>query len=156
MIYANLADRSQLPGKETSVGRALAAALDFISSAKPADLETGRYELGEGAFALVQRYDTAHATSKRYELHRKYIDVQALIEGSEIIYACPSLGPKSETGNYDAEKDISFFDLAFGQALPLLLRPGTFTILFTEEPHKPGCAVKEAAGVVKVVVKIPV
>lgn len=156
MIYAKLTDRSQLPGKETAIGRALNAALDFISSAKAATLETGRYELGEGSFALVQRYDTAASETKRFELHKKYIDVQALLEGNEIIYACPSLSSSSDTGVYDGEKDISFFDLAEKEALPLLLKPGNFTVLFTAEPHKPGCAVKEAARVVKVVVKIPV
>jgi hypothetical protein len=49
-------------------------------------VEPGRIEIdGNAIFALIQEYQTVPSEEKKPEAHRKYIDVQYVFQGSEII-----------------------------------------------------------------------
>ncbi|MCK5344780.1 MAG: YhcH/YjgK/YiaL family protein, partial [Candidatus Heimdallarchaeota archaeon] len=49
------------------------------------DLGIGRYDLGEGVFAMVSEYQTKDFDEGFIEAHRKYIDIQIILRGAEKI-----------------------------------------------------------------------
>ena len=113
----------------------------------------GRYAIaGDQVFALVQSYVTADPSTKRFEAHRQYLDLQLLVSGRERIAAAPlaTLSPFSE---YSKSSDVQLFeDPAF--ATSLALRADDFALLFPEDAHKPGCQDRGPEPVKKIVIKI--
>jgi YhcH/YjgK/YiaL family protein len=103
-------------------------------------------------FALVQSYTTAPAATKRFEAHRRYIDIQVVSAGEEIIAWAP-VETLAADGAFDPERDIGFHADP-PASTPLLLRPGCFAILFPNDAHKPGCALLAPAPVRKIVLKV--
>ena len=60
-------------------------ALKFLSETDFSKIELGRYELdGDNIFYMVQSYDT-DPDKTISEAHKKYIDIQYMVEGEEII-----------------------------------------------------------------------
>ena len=60
---------------------------DFIARVEKEKLPTGRYELmGDKLFALVQFYKTKEFDEGKMEAHKKYADLQYIVEGNERIY----------------------------------------------------------------------
>lgn len=110
----------------------------------------GRYELdGENMYALVQEYNTKLKEDAKWEAHRRYIDLQYVVQGQE------SMGYSNihhlQQGEYDASKD--FLPL-FGEGDQVILRRGCFVLLFPEDAHMPSMAVGESAPARKIVLKI--
>lgn len=118
-------------------------------------LPKGRYELGEtGIFILIQEYETKDHDVARWESHEKYIDIQLIIAGNEIMGGMPTnmLAIESE---YNAEKDIAFYkDADAGKYV--VFTEGEFAVFLPTDAHKPGCRNGEKADVKKAVIKIPV
>ncbi len=125
----------------------------FIEEAIATGIADGRYVLdGDACYAMVQRYETAPAAGKRPETHRRYADIQAVIEGEEIIEWLPSDGLTIDSP-YVEENDIAFYRNAHG-AIRLPMRPGLFAVFYPGDAHTPGCMVSIPATVRKIVVKV--
>jgi YhcH/YjgK/YiaL family protein len=142
---------AQLPASE-----GFARALAFLRRPGAAGLPDGRYELdGDKVFAMVQRYATAAQAEPRFEAHRKYIDVQFVAGGAEVIGWAP-LGRLLVNEPYDGGKDVCFGAVPAGSWTPLLLRAGELAVLRPEDAHAPRLAAGTPGAVVKIVVKIAV
>ncbi|MDC7233406.1 MAG: YhcH/YjgK/YiaL family protein [Spirochaetales bacterium] len=129
-------------------------AFDFIRNSDLASLETGRYEIdGDNVFALVQAYEPKAVEEKKFEAHRKYIDIQYMISGSEMMgYTTPDL--LSVSAEYNPDKDVELY--SHSTFTPCELHTGGFAVFFPEDPHMPGCALGSAqpGEVKKLVLKI--
>lgn len=137
-----------------SLDARIAAGLEYLAALDPA-LDTGRYELdGDRLYAVVQQYDTAPATDRRFESHRLYIDIQYIVTGRERILHAPASGLEVETPYLEA-KDVAFYRDPVAST-SLLLLPGDFAIFFRNDGHKPGCMAGGREAVKKVVVKVKV
>lgn len=136
------------------LGSRFNAAFDWLATFKP-ETPDGRYDIeGDQVFALVQSYDTAPATEKKFEAHRIYADVQFVAAGIEVIYYAPT-SDLTVAKEYDPEKDY----LLYGEppaATPLRMAPGTFAVFLPHDGHKPGCTNGVPARMKKVVVKVRV
>ncbi len=128
----------------------------FISEMTPM-MENGRYTLQEDLlYANIQRYTPKSKEFGRLEFHKRYIDIQLLLEGEEMIY-CRPLNEKLIEEPYKDEKDIAFMKYDETLAVPFKLFPGNFLMIMPEEPHMPGIACEgERKPVIKVVFKIDV
>lgn len=130
----------------------LAAGFRWLAAFDPATPD-GRHEIeGERVYALVQRYDTAPAAGKRFEAHRRHLDLQFVAAGRERILHHPAAGLEVETP-YDAASDVLFFRDP-PASTSLLLGAGDFAVLFPGDAHKPGCMAGGREPVTKVVVKV--
>lgn len=130
------------------------AGFDYLRRFTP-DITDERHALdGDLLFALPQSYQTAPAADKRFEAHRRYIDIQYLHAGEEALYHAP-IGDLQLTDPYNAERDLMFFR---DPAAPsrTVLRPGQFVIYFPHDGHKGGCQVTAPSSVRKVVLKVAV
>jgi YhcH/YjgK/YiaL family protein len=125
-------------------------AFNYIQLTDLMTLDAGRYELeGQSLYVIVQEYNSKPKDQGRWEAHRRYVDLQYIIRGTEQIgYA--HLGRLSP-GEYDAAKD--FLPLS-GQGDFLTLHAGDFMLLMPEDAHMPGVAVVGPGPVKKAVVKI--
>jgi YhcH/YjgK/YiaL family protein len=115
-----------------------------------------RHEIdGDDVFALVQQYATQPAAGRPYESHRKYIDVQYVQRGREVMYWAPRPLLTTVTMPYQEEKDAALY-APIPAGVPVRVQAGQFTIFFPEDGHVPGCAWDQPAEVLKAVIKVRV
>ncbi len=127
-------------------------ALEFLSKTDFSQMELGRYELdGDNIFYMVQTYDT-DPNKTISEAHKKYIDIQFMVDGEEIIGVAPISCEKDET-EAKPENDVWFYEC---KTEPLTLFKGSFMVLYPNDLHCPGVAVENAKTCRKVVVKVKV
>jgi biofilm protein TabA len=130
-------------------------AVDFLRLRGIHELPDGRVELdSDRVFALVQRYETMQTPAPRFEAHRKYIDVQYIVSGEEIIGWTP-MERMAITEAYDEEKDVCFGEEPV-EWTPVHLRAGQLAVLFPEDGHAPKMAATTPVRVMKIVVKVAV
>jgi len=153
MIYSSLVQEpDQLLGIPAAEG--IQAALRFIRTSLGKMPTEDRYELGGGHYILVQRYETVPEKEKKYEAHSRYMDIQAIVSGREMLYAATEAHPASIDCSYDSAKDFALFTIPHDSAAAFPLVPGNYVLLMPGEPHKPGCDWGSSATVVKLVAKI--
>ncbi|MCB5307968.1 YhcH/YjgK/YiaL family protein [Yersinia massiliensis] len=87
------------------------------------------------------------------ELHRYYIDIHILLEGSEVIGASPSTQGQRPTMDFDSERDYGLFEGVSTETL-LTLAPGDIALLFPGELHRPMGTLAEVGPIRKIVVKV--
>ncbi|MEL7088070.1 MAG: YhcH/YjgK/YiaL family protein [Planctomycetota bacterium] len=147
MIY----DRLKQADDYAALHPLLAEAFAFLRGFDPATPE-GRVTLrGDDLFVNVERYATEPAGDRRYESHRRYLDVQAIFAGRETIYVEPVSGLEVAEP-YDGERDAAFYR---GPDRNLVaLRPGEFALFFPQDGHKPCCQTQAPSEVLKAVAKI--
>lgn len=142
--------------KYASLHRALGKVCDFLECSDLKGLGEGRIDLeGDDLFALVQKYRTAAESEKLFETHSRYMDIQCLVAGEELMGYAPTetLEPAVP---YDQGKDIAFYGRA--PMSTSLVREGTFTLYFPGEAHMPGCSLrgKGSREVRKIVFKVKI
>lgn len=151
MIAIKLEDAA----RQAPRGAGLQKALDFLRRPGTLSLPDGRHEIdGEKVFALVQRYETLAAARPRFEAHRKYVDVQFIAAGAEVIGWAPLVSVRVDEP-YDAGKDVCFGEAAGGWT-PVRLEAGQLAVLYPEDAHAPRLAAGAPARVAKIVVKVAV
>ncbi|SMF03942.1 YhcH/YjgK/YiaL family protein [Desulfovibrio gilichinskyi] len=137
-------------------GPAWEKAFKFLSDID-LSLELGKHVIdGEDVFALVSEYETKVHAEGRFEAHRKYVDIQFLLSGREILgwAALKNLEPEVL---YDQTRDVEFLKLLPEVPSLSTFKPGLFMAFFPEDGHMPGLAyANNPEPVKKVVVKITV
>ena len=132
---------------------AFSSAFYFLRKTDLATISEGRYAIdGERIYAIVQEYDTKPLADGFLETHTRYIDIQYLITGEELIGYAPLVGQAVRTP-YDTDKDIAFLE---GAADPIRVQQGQFAVFFPHDAHMPGRTTGEPKRVRKVVIKVAV
>jgi len=151
MIVDTLANAS----KYTSIHPLFAKAFEYIQSTDLANIEIGKYDIAEGLKAIFSDKPGMSAAESiaKFECHDKNIDIQFCIKGRETIGWKPRQNCTAPKGEYNPEKDVSFFsdvpDMYFG------LTNGQFAIFFPEDVHAPMIAVDEDS-IRKLVIKVKI
>lgn len=131
----------------------LAAAFDYLATFDAATPD-GRFPLDEErVHVLVQTYDTKPADEKKWESHRRYLDVQYLVSGHEHITVAPTDTLAGATP-YNGAKDVVNYTGATDGVSTVCVQSGQFAIFFPDDGHRPGIAAGESVQVRKVVVKV--
>ncbi|HVU23160.1 MAG TPA: YhcH/YjgK/YiaL family protein [Opitutus sp.] len=145
----------------------LAAVFDYLADVARPDTTAGkrlrmategdalRVELAGGAFALEQVYRTKVRADGFFESHRRYIDVQVVIDGEEwmeIIDVTRAIVRRP----YQDERDFIVYENGAAGAV-LHVTGGQAAVFFPADVHLPGlCGADGPALVRKTVVKVPV
>jgi YhcH/YjgK/YiaL family protein len=140
------------------LGPRLKKALKYLEKTDLTKLPEGKIEIeGDDVYAMVSTKRTQPYMEARYEVHKKYIDVQYAIEGKEDILC----GFSRTAGNLieeNPEKDVYFYNNSTGR--PISIGEGCLLILFPTDIHAPGLTYldkPENAGICKkIVVKVRV
>ena len=127
----------------------------FLKNNDLSKLEIKKYDIdGENAYAPVSEYISKNEEDARFEVHRKYIDIQYVIKGIEQISVAPLSARNQITSAYDEAKDIEFMTVKESSAYKAT--PGNFFIFFPSEIHRPCVRLNENTQVKKIVVKVRV
>ena len=130
-------------------------AFNFLKSNNLSGLEIRRYDIdGNNLYAPVSEYLTKNEEDARYEAHQKYIDIQYVVSGRELIGVAPMSQKKDVLEPYDATKDVEFLTVTSGENH--LATPDRFFIFFPEDAHRPGLKDTENSPVRKIVVKVKI
>ena len=125
---------------------------DFMTSRDVKTIPTGRYDLADGCYVNVDSYETRQ--NARFEAHKRFVDVQLMVEGQEQILCAP-LPHGTVTQPYSEEKDCGFFDCDKGPYCTLSLEEGMAAVFEPWDLHAP-CVRQEKRRNRKLVFKIPV
>ncbi len=150
MIYDHIANAARYRALHPLIARGL----DYLAALNPADFAPGKVEIeGEALYAAAAEYQSKLRETAKWESHRRYADIQFIVEGEEQIAHAPisSLIPK---GDYDEAKDRTLYADAPQQGQLLRYPAGWFAIFFPEDGHMPDLAIDAPARVRKVVVKV--
>jgi len=115
------------------------------------ELEEGTYNF-EGGFFKVQKGVTKAFTEGTFEAHKKYIDVQILIDGSEEI-AWKEIKDLTEVIPYDEEKDAARYSGTFENKI--LINKGMFWAAFPHDGHKAISHTTKQQSFTKIILKLP-
>ena len=99
---------------------------------------------GDNIFINLSTYTNKNVKDCLFESHKKYIDIQFVLRGSEIIDVCDTDTLKATDDRLDTD-DIAFYENTdvFSTAY---LTEGEFTVLFPGEAHRP-CVAPDGKGV---------
>lgn len=129
-------------------------AFHFLKTANLKGLPLGKQELeGVHLFVIVQEYFGKQKPDALYEAHKKYVDIQYVIEGEEIM-GLTTLDKVTVKEPYNEEKDIAFYDFDGGDYLKA--SPEKFFLFFPEDVHRPSITTGDSVLIKKIVVKVRV
>ncbi|MBN1109090.1 MAG: YhcH/YjgK/YiaL family protein [Bacteroidales bacterium] len=128
-------------------------AFSFMKESDLENLELKRYEIdGDLVYAPVSEYITKNEEDARFESHRKYIDLQYVVSGRELIGHAPASEQGEILEPYSEANDIMFMTVGSSKKLEAI--PDRFFLFFPDDLHAPGMKDGENSPVRKVVVKI--
>ena len=151
MIYDRLSNAEQY----YVLGEKFKKAFDFLKNTDLKNIKDGSYEIdGKNIYANVQSLKTKPIEEKKWEVHRRYIDIQYVIKGEEKMGYGILEDFKTVTSSYDSEKDIEFLN---GEKFNFVnVEAGDFVIFFNNDVHAPMLAKNEPLEIKKVIVKIAI
>lgn len=141
--------------KYTSLHPLFEAAAAYIKSADLLNAAIGKSDIAEGLKAIYSDKEGMSAAESiaKFECHDKNIDIQICIRGKETIGWKPRHSCTAPKGEYNPEKDVSFFsdvpDMYFQ------LTDGQFAIFYPEDVHAPMIAVDDKP-IKKLVMKVKI
>lgn len=111
-------------------------AFQYIRSQNLSALEVSKFEIkGKDLHASVSSKEGVKKGDAKFEAHNNYIDIQFCPSGKETIGWKPRHRCTEPKGEYNSEKDVTFFndqpDTYFE------LHEGQFAIFFPEDVHAP-------------------
>jgi YhcH/YjgK/YiaL family protein len=151
MIY----DQTKKIASYKGLSKNLDAAIDYLLKNDITKLPDGKHPVVGADTVIVQlsHSETKKSEDARFETHKKYIDIQMVLEGKETCYCLPLEGFE-EDGAYITERDVSFYKNK-EDACSLILEPGVFAVFFPQDVHKPFCDFNgQRSKIFKAVVKV--
>lgn len=131
-----------IDGLEEAIEAALAVT-DFSGSST---------ELSGGNRMNVMEIDTISVHGRPGEAHRRYMDIQYVVEGEEVMGWAP-LEQLQLVGEFNEARDIGRYD---GQWEFFRIAAGNCYVVFPEDGHLPSGHLDQSAHVKKIVLKMKV
>ncbi|CAL1518416.1 YhcH/YjgK/YiaL family protein [Chitinophaga sp. MM2321] len=129
-------------------------AFEYLAQTDFSSLEKGRYEIdGTNIFAIVNEYETVDAATEQMEAHKKYIDIQYIVKGEELV-GHDFLHQKTPSKAYSDADDYMLF--AERPVFFSKLEQNSFGVFFPTDLHMPNLMADKPSMVKKVVIKISV
>jgi biofilm protein TabA len=154
VILARLSDSDRY----TALHPLFPRAFDFLRSTDLMALTPGKHVVqGEQVFAIVEACAGRTRAAAQLECHRRYIDIQLVLEGVDEMGWKPVGDCVDPATDYDAMRDIRFFSDA--PSSWIATPPGSFCLFFPDDAHAPlvSALAGTSAGMIrKVVMKIAV
>ena len=115
-------------------------------------LSPGRYDIdGAGVFGIVAKDPGRKKHDAFLEIHKRYIDIQLILEGVDEMGWKPRADCQNPIDAYNSETDLQFFKDK--PDIWVNVKPGAFAIFFPEDAHIPLIA---DTVIHKVIIKVAV
>jgi len=139
--------------KYLHLGKGISKALSYIQQNDVAVIEPGRYEIdNDRLIMLVFEYSNNTTDKHKLEGHRRYIDLQYWVSGSELM-GHEILNAQPLVEDYNDKADYAFYNCnaSFSRLLP-----GMFVIYYPTDLHTAVTDPQSETKVKKIVFKIRV
>jgi YhcH/YjgK/YiaL family protein len=133
-----------------NISENLKIGFDWLKNTDLKLIADGKYTISDNVYANVQSYETKDDAP--FEAHKKYIDIQYMIEGEEFVEIA-DYNNTEITVDYDSVKDIEFLKCNKQKDI-FRLQAGSFLVLFPQDAHKPALNPNKKLFVKKVIVKV--
>ena len=128
-------------------------AFAFLKDQDLGAIAKGKYPIdGENVYASVTEDSSKNFDKTNWESHRKYIDLQCVINGEELIGVYP-VSKAVVTKEYEEKRDATNYK-AEGKLYSA--KPGTYFLFFPGDAHRPNITPGGNKVVKKIVIKIRV
>ena len=132
MILATLANADRY----STLHPLFPCAFDYIRDTDLFNMAPGRHNIvGENLIVIVEHAQGKPKEHARLEAHRRYIDIQLVLDGDEVMGWKPLADCLNPVSEHSMEKDIRFFEDAPASWVPV--PPDHFCIFFPEDAHAP-------------------
>ena len=116
--------------------------------------DNGKYLLSDDeTFVILVSAHTECRQQRIAEIHKKYVDVQIVLQGEECFGYSNHL-PAEQAALNELDNDLLLIDEVV-QENYVTLHPNDFVVFFPEQIHRPLCAVNHPQAVRKAIIKIP-
>jgi biofilm protein TabA len=150
-------DRLEYADRYVALHPQFGAAFRFLRQFDPETAVAGKHSLSsdeessaDEPFLIIEQTEGRGIEASRVEYHRRYIDIQYVAAGTEVIGWMPTGQCQQPSGEFDPDRDIGFFEDT--PQTWLTVPEGCFAIFFPADGHAP---LAGTGAVHKVVVKIP-
>lgn len=150
MIYDSIAHAKQYQGLNAGIDLILEEVQKYTAENYPKE---ALYLKDKDVYMMFGCYETHPKEEAIAEAHQQYIDVMYMVEGEELIYVKHTDDLQNITREYNPEIDALLGDLD-ADAMPILLKTGSFVVLFPQDSHSPACVVDSPMTVKKIVGKV--
>ena len=129
-------------------------AVDYLVGLHGDALAPGVHDVNESFYYSIQEYTPDGDKDKPYESHRKYIDVQLLLDGEEMLQVT-DINRLTVASAYEEKKDRTLYHTS-DNGSGTILRPGSVVILYPKDAHRSisirafSSPVKKIVGKVKI------
>lgn len=128
------------------------AAYQWLKDHDTANMEDGTYNIVDGVFAMVQRYDTIPFDEAKFESHKYYFDIQYIAKGKESFGM--ALVSDCTLNESVPENDVYFYKTPEFYTT-VNLKTGDLIVVPPEEVHQPRAQYQNKKDfVIKVVIKV--
>ena len=132
MIFTNINDKLQ----NSSLTKDIQFCIDYAGKnrEKILSLENGSYDVDYNGIKMnVGKYFTKREEEKFWESHKKYLDVQIMIDGSERVAFNNIRNMKEKS--FDSERDLIILD--GDKMFDVIIENGDVLVFFPNDVHKP-------------------
>jgi len=133
------------------IGVRLKQAFEYITATDFSDMTPGKHIINDVMFVLVNDYLTKTDTAEILEAHKKYIDVQYLLKGKELI-EYESYDNHLISQAYDEVNDYLLYKP--NDTSKLKFTEGMVAVFFPDDLHMPGIIDRTPSNIKKIVVKV--
>jgi YhcH/YjgK/YiaL family protein len=136
----------------SSINERIAKGFAFLRHTNLDAIPSGKHDIeGDTIFALVQEYQTKPLNECILENHKKYIDIQYMVRGEELMGVTTKKNQKILEQN--TENDYTLYE---GATSLVRVSKGMFAVFFPDDLHQPCVQAESASEVKKVVIKVRV
>lgn len=145
-------DRLENARRYAGVHAGVARGLEWLAAHDVSALPAGKHPIdGDRLYLVVVRDAGRGKAGARLETHRRYIDIQCTVTGSDAIGWRPAAACGTVAERYDASRDLEFY--ADAPVCWVTVPAGHFAVFFPEDAHAP---MGTDGAVHKAVVKVAV
>jgi len=111
-------------------------AFEFLTRPELKSLEPGEYPIdSDKVFATIVKTKGRQAEAAKIETHRRYIDIQMVLGGTDAMGWAPAVKCLDQSMAYDADRDLQFFNEQ--PESWQIVKEDYFAIFFPEDAHMP-------------------
>lgn len=128
----------------------------YLNANDITQFEEGKYSiLGEEVYMMIQNYTTQPEGNKKWESHKKYIDLQIVLSGEEFM-CYHQVDLLNVSDDYKEDDDYMLYHNDVEEFSYIKVLKNHFCIFYPADGHKPGIHMQHERTVRKAVIKIAV
>ncbi len=129
-------------------------AINYLLNADIKEEDAGKtFVVDDDFYYIVKSYETKDESECKFESHKKYVDIQYMIKGTEAM-SLIDVNRVSPTTEYNEEKDIMFFENPKEECATLTLSGGNFITFYPNDAHRPSMKAQNKEVILKAIGKV--